>query len=63
MYVVLEGEVTISNGAETVTLGVWDSPARLVPGSTLKVYPGGPRGLAYTHKDQLNADLLAFLSA
>lgn len=33
----------------------------LVRNATLKVYPGAPHGLAYTHKDQLNADLLAFL--
>ena len=37
--------------------------AKLVKRSTLKVYPGGPHGLADTHKDQLNADLLAFLKA
>jgi non-heme chloroperoxidase len=35
--------------------------AKLVRKSTLKVYPGGPHGLTETHKDQLNADLLAFL--
>ncbi|HEY0983569.1 MULTISPECIES: alpha/beta fold hydrolase [unclassified Schlesneria] len=34
--------------------------AKLVKGSTLKVYPGAPHGLTFTHKDQLNADLLAF---
>ena len=34
---------------------------KLVKGATLKVYPGGPHGLADTHKDQVNADLLAFL--
>lgn len=27
----------------------------------MKVYPGGPHGLTETHKDQLSADLLAFL--
>ena len=27
----------------------------------LKVYPGAPHGLCSTHKDQVNADLLAFL--
>jgi non-heme chloroperoxidase len=27
----------------------------------LKIYPGAPHGLTDTHKDQLNADLLAFL--
>jgi non-heme chloroperoxidase len=35
--------------------------AKLVRKSTMKVYPGGPHGLTETHKDQLNADLLAFL--
>jgi non-heme chloroperoxidase len=34
---------------------------KLVPNATLKIYAGAPHGLAYTHKDQLNADLLAFL--
>ena len=35
--------------------------SKLVRNATLKIYPGAPHGLAYTHKDQLNADLLAFL--
>lgn len=35
--------------------------AKLIPGSRLKVYPGGAHGLAVTRKDELNADLLAFL--
>ncbi len=34
---------------------------KLVKDSVLKVYPGAPHGLADTHKEQLNADLLAFL--
>jgi non-heme chloroperoxidase len=37
--------------------------SKLVPNAILKVYPGAPHGLATTHKDQLNADLLAFLKA
>jgi non-heme chloroperoxidase len=37
--------------------------AKLVKNATLKVYAGAPHGLADTHKDQLNADLLAFLMA
>ena len=37
--------------------------AKLVPNATLKVYPAAPHGLATTHKDQLNADLLTFLRA
>jgi non-heme chloroperoxidase len=35
--------------------------AKLVSYATLKIYAGAPHGLAYTHKDQLNAELLAFL--
>ncbi len=35
--------------------------AKTVKGSTLKVYPGLPHGMCSTHKDQINADLLAFL--
>jgi non-heme chloroperoxidase len=37
--------------------------AKLVPHATLKVYAGAPHGLADTHMDQLNADMLAFLKA
>jgi non-heme chloroperoxidase len=37
--------------------------AKLVPHATVKVYAGAPHGLAETHKDQLNADMLAFLKA
>ena len=39
------------------------SAAKLVKNATLKVYAGAPHGLADTHKEQLNADLLAFLTA
>jgi non-heme chloroperoxidase len=35
--------------------------AKLVKDAVLKIYPGAPHGLADTHKDQLNADLLAFV--
>ena len=38
-----------------------ESSSKLVRNATLKVYAGAPHGLAYTHKDKLNADLLAFL--
>jgi non-heme chloroperoxidase len=37
--------------------------AKLVKGSTLKVYPGAPHGMCTTLADQVNADLLAFLKA
>jgi non-heme chloroperoxidase len=35
--------------------------SKLVKGATLKVYPGAPHGLGSTMKDQVNADLLAFM--
>jgi non-heme chloroperoxidase len=35
--------------------------SKLVKNACLKIYPGAPHGLADTHKDQLNTDLLAFL--
>jgi non-heme chloroperoxidase len=37
--------------------------SKLVKGSTLKVYPGFDHGMCTTHKDQVNADLLAFFKA
>jgi len=37
--------------------------SRIVKGSTLKVYPGLPHGMCSTHKDRINAELLAFLKA
>lgn len=37
--------------------------AKLVKNATLKIYQGAPHGLTDTHKDQLNADLLAFLKS
>ena len=37
--------------------------SKLVKNAQLQIYPGGPHGLADTRKDQLNADLLAFLKA
>lgn len=35
--------------------------SKLVAGSTLKIYPGAPHGMCSTLKDQVNADLLAFI--
>ncbi len=36
---------------------------KLVKGAILKVYPGAPHGIAVTHKNKLNEDLLAFIKA
>ncbi len=35
--------------------------AKIIKNAKLIVYPGAPHGLTNTHKDKLNADLLAFL--
>ena len=35
--------------------------SKLVKGAQLKVYPGLPHGMCSTHKDLINADLLAFI--
>ena len=35
--------------------------AKLIKGAELKVYKGAPHGLCTTHKDQVSADLLAFI--
>ncbi len=35
--------------------------AKIVSNATLKIYAGAPHGLADTHKEQLNADLLVFI--
>ena len=37
--------------------------AKLVKGSTLKVYPGFSHGMCTVNKNQINADLLAFIGA
>ena len=36
--------------------------SKIVKGATLKVYPGLPHGMCATHKDLINADLLAFIA-
>ncbi|MEO8676001.1 MAG: alpha/beta hydrolase [Casimicrobiaceae bacterium] len=37
--------------------------SKIVKGATLKVYPGAPHGMCTTRKDEVNADLLAFIKA
>ncbi len=36
---------------------------KLVKNGTLKIHKGAPHGPCTTHKDQVNADLLAFFKA
>ena len=37
--------------------------SKLVKNAILKIYEGAPHGLADTHKDRLNVDLLEFLKS
>ncbi len=37
--------------------------SKLIENATLKVYPAAPHGLTTTHREQFNADLLAFIKA
>ncbi len=37
--------------------------AELIEGAVYKVYPGGPHGLFYTHKDILNRDIVSFITS
>jgi len=37
--------------------------SKLVTGGQLKIYKGGPHGMCTTQKDEVNADLLAFIKA
>lgn len=37
--------------------------SKMIKGAELKVYKGAPHGLCSTHKDAVNADLLAFIEA
>ena len=37
--------------------------SKLIKNATLKIYPGAPHGLPWTHKDEFNNNLLAFLKA
>jgi non-heme chloroperoxidase len=56
----------IIHGADDQFVPIADTAmltSKMVKGATLKVYPGAPHGLIITHKDQLNADLLAFIKA
>jgi non-heme chloroperoxidase len=47
---------------QTVPIGAASQAAvKIAPKAQPKVYPGAPHGLTSTHKDQVNADLLAFL--
>lgn len=37
-----------------------DRTAKMIPGAVYKVYPGAPHGLFYTHRKELNRDIIDF---
>ena len=37
--------------------------SKIIKGAQLKIYQGAPHGMCTTHKDEVNADLLAFIEA
>ena len=45
-----------------VPLGNAHRTAKLISSATLKEYPGAPHALIATHKDQVNQDLLKFIT-
>lgn len=56
----------VLHGEDDQIVPIADSAGRsskLVKNATLKVYPGAPHGLTATHREQFNADLLAFIQA
>ncbi|MBB6251921.1 alpha/beta fold hydrolase [Nitrospirillum iridis] len=58
--------VLIMHGDDDQIVPIADSAllsAKLVKNGTLKVYKGFPHGMATTHADTINADLLAFIKA
>jgi non-heme chloroperoxidase len=59
----IEVPTLITHGDDDQIVPIATSPlisVKLVKGATLKVYCGGPHGLAATRQDELNRDLLEF---
>ncbi len=62
----IEQPTFVIHGEDDQIVPIADSAplsAKLLPNSTLKTYPGFPHGMATTHADTINADLLAFVKA
>jgi pimeloyl-ACP methyl ester carboxylesterase len=56
---VLQGDADVSTPLELTGRRT----VALIPGAELKVYEGAPHGLIFTHLEQVNADILAFIQA
>jgi non-heme chloroperoxidase len=62
----IEVPVLILHGEDDQIVPIADSAhlaIKLVKNGTLKTYPGFPHGMATTHADVINADLLAFIKS
>ena len=60
----IEIPVLVLHGDDDQIVPIDDSArlsSKLLKHSTLKIYPGAPHGLTATHRDQFNADLMAFI--
>ena len=57
------GTITGKDGAQISIGASAMRSSRLVRNAQLKVHKGLPRGMATTHHDVINADLLAFFRA
>jgi Tautomerase enzyme len=55
-----EGELVVRQWCRAASA---EKSAKIVKSAQLKVYPGAPHGLAQTHADTFNADVLAFIKA
>ena len=47
--------------SDIILLIPFSSAVKIIKNSQLKIYKGAPHGLCSTHKDEVNADLLAFI--
>jgi non-heme chloroperoxidase len=58
--------VLVMHGDDDQVVPIKDSALKsveLLPKTTLKVYPGFPHGMATTHAEVINPDLLAFFKS
>jgi non-heme chloroperoxidase len=56
---IVQGDMDLSSPLELTGR----KTAQMIPGSRLIVYEGAPHGLMLTHRERLNADLLAFVKS
>ena len=62
----IEQPTLVMHGEDDQIVPIADSgllSAKILKHAKLKTYPGFPHGMATTHADVINADLLAFINA